>query len=184
MPDVDNVAPLRLTQREHTPGFPRNSWCEHRYIDLYVAATRWIGNNSRSNLSWQSPESAHGGGDGELATHLLEMGTDDLCEEPSRGVAPDGRRAATLEQAPLRTHDHLVERYQRLRDPVDGTARAKHVRFSTKQPAVFQYVDVVTNVGGLAADVAGDSTAGIVATRYGREDRMVQRRFSDVGLLL
>ena len=83
---------------------------------------------------------------------------------------------------PRRAHHRLIERDQRLRDSVRDASASKSIWLSTDQPRVLEDRQRVRNIGRPATDVVGDATASGISLRDRRQDRVVERRVSDVRL--
>jgi hypothetical protein len=76
---------------------------------------------------------------------------------------------------PHRPHDRVVEGDQRFGDAAAAPVGAKRIDLASQQADVLQDGQRAGDVGGLAADLAGDPAPGVVAGGHSHEDGVVER---------
>lgn len=158
-----HVVPLGFTDREQR-GFGAVGDADDGYVDLVAGAPLGVVDDAVSDAGRQAAEQVGiGVVQRPVTTDLLEVWAEDVANEaPTTGLPYACGAAGALKLVPDGPHDGVIEADERLGDAVGGAILAEDVRVSVQQAGVFEDVDGMCDVCGLALQIAGHA-----ATRDG-----------------
>ncbi len=156
---------------------------ERDQVDLVACLRDRIGDGAGFDAG---PLAAQGVGGrvpaGPGAADLLEVRADDLTAKGGLRAFPyGGSLVGAFQVAPLRAHQGVVERQNRLRNAVGGALAVESIRLAHNHPGVFQNRQRMAQVGRLALQEAGNTPAGVVSLGNGREHAVIESGIAQVG---